>query len=85
MNRKSIQTAKRLYTVLLILFMYAPIFAMIALSFNASLDTSAASGSGVTNLGGVSVVINGYNVRSDEELVELIAYKLQDLLSYRRD
>ena len=35
-NRKSIQTAKRLYTVLLILFMYAPIFAMIALSFNAS-------------------------------------------------
>ena len=51
-------------------------------AFNASFSGEGASnhGSSVTSLGGVSVVINGYNVRSDEELAEILSYKLQELL-----
>ena len=51
-------------------------------AFNASFSgEGAANGGGsVTSLGGVSVVINGYNVRSDEELAEILSYKLQELL-----
>lgn len=36
MNKRGVRIAKALYTALLVLFMYAPILAMIALSFNAS-------------------------------------------------
>ena len=34
--KRTVKTIKGLYTALLILFMYAPIIAMIVLSFNAS-------------------------------------------------
>ena len=54
-----------------------------AMSFNASVDAGSAAagtGGGTTGMGGVSIVINGYNVKDDDELAETISYKLQQLL-----
>ena len=53
-----------------------------AMRFNASVTgaDSGGSGGGATNFGGVNIVINGYNVRDDDELAEILSYKLQQLL-----
>ncbi len=52
-----------------------------AMRFNASVSGGAAEGGGsVTNMGGIRIIINGYNVRDDEELAEILSYKLQQLL-----
>ena len=53
-----------------------------SMRFNASFSGSgaAAAGGSVTNMGGIRIIINGYNVRDDEELAEILSYKLQQLL-----
>ena len=53
-----------------------------AMRFNASVSGGGAAegGGSVTNMGGIRIIINGYNVRDDEELAEILSYKLQQLL-----
>jgi len=55
-----------------------------AAAFNASVSASSGSrGDTVTNLGGVTLIINGYNVQDDESMAELLSYKLQEILDRR--
>lgn len=48
------------------------------LDFNASV-VGADGSSGGTNFGGVTLIVNGYNVQDDDELAERISYRLQQL------
>lgn len=54
-------------------------------AFNQSWTSSeSASGGGsvsrVNNWGGVSIIVNGYNVQDDDQLAEILSYKLQELV-----
>ena len=51
--------------------------------FNRSLDAPAATGGSVTSFGGVTLIVNGYNVQDDAELAERIGYELQKISDQR--
>ena len=51
--------------------------------FNRSLDAPAVSGGSVTSFGGVTLIVNGYNVQDDEALAERLSYELQKISDQR--
>lgn len=51
--------------------------------FNQSIDAPAVSGGSVTSFGGVTLIVNGYNVQDDAELAERLGYELQKIADQR--